>query len=167
MKASLDFTLLYISTAEVFIENRTWSLNTGKWKHCLGQLSWLTGILSSLFVICKYLKRKTLMIFQSPVYRTWAPLARFRNDLKYPVMMHTVDLNRWLSFTFMHLADTFIQSDLQCIQAIHFFISICVPWELNPQPFALLTQCSTTEPQEHLSAPVAHVIKLKCCSQSV
>ncbi len=49
----------------------------------------------------------------------------------------------------MHLADAFIQSDLQCIQAIHFFISMCVLWELNPQPFALLTQCSTTEPQEH------------------
>ncbi len=28
---------------------------------------------------------------------------------------------------------------------------MCVPWELNPQPFALLTQCSTTEPQEHLN----------------
>ncbi len=26
---------------------------------------------------------------------------------------------------------------------------MCVPWELNPKPFALLTQCSTTEPQEH------------------
>ncbi len=25
------------------------------------------------------------------------------------------------TFTFMHLADAFIQSDLQCIQAIHFF----------------------------------------------
>ncbi len=25
---------------------------------------------------------------------------------------------------------------------------MCVPWELNPRPFALLTQCSTTEPQE-------------------
>ncbi len=25
---------------------------------------------------------------------------------------------------------------------------MCVSWELNPQPFALLTQCSTTEPQE-------------------
>ncbi len=41
-----------------------------------------------------------------------------------------------LHFTFMYLADTFIQSDLQCI--IHgytfFFISMCVPWELNPQP---------------------------------
>ncbi len=56
------------------------------------------------------------------------------------------------TFTFMHLADAFIQSDLQCIQAIHFFfISMCVPWESNPQPFALLTQCSTTEPQEHIN----------------
>ncbi len=27
---------------------------------------------------------------------------------------------------------------------------MCVPWELNPQPFALLTQCSTTETQEHV-----------------
>ncbi len=26
---------------------------------------------------------------------------------------------------------------------------MCVPWELNPQHFALLSQCSTTEPQEH------------------
>ncbi len=33
----------------------------------------------------------------------------------------------------MHLADAFIQSDLQCIQAIH-CLSVCVPWELNPQP---------------------------------
>ncbi len=58
----------------------------------------------------------------------------------------------WLKNTFMHLADGFIQSNLQSIQAIHFiwcFISMCVPWELNPQPFALLMQCSTTEPQEH------------------
>ncbi len=30
-----------------------------------------------------------------------------------------------------------------------FFITMCIPWESNPQPFALLTQCSTTEPQEH------------------
>ncbi len=28
-------------------------------------------------------------------------------------------------FTFMHLADAYIQSDLQCIQAIH-FLSVCV-----------------------------------------
>ncbi len=47
-------------------------------------------------------------------------------------------------FTFMHLPDTFIQSFL--FRLYIFFVSMCVPWELNPQPFALLTQCSTTEP---------------------
>ncbi len=31
---------------------------------------------------------------------------------------------------------------------LYILISMCVPWESNPQPFALLTQCSTTEPQE-------------------
>ncbi len=46
----------------------------------------------------------------------------------------------------MHLADAFIQSE----SGYTFFISMCVTWELNPQPFALLTQCSTTEPQEHI-----------------
>ncbi len=36
----------------------------------------------------------------------------------------------------MHLADAFIQSDLQPSDSgyIFFFISMCVPWELNPQP---------------------------------
>ncbi len=29
-------------------------------------------------------------------------------------------------FTFMHLADAFIQTDLQCIQDINFFSSVCV-----------------------------------------
>ncbi len=47
----------------------------------------------------------------------------------------------------MHLADAFIQSNLQCSQVKH-FVSVCVPWELNPEPFTLLTQCSTTEPQD-------------------
>ncbi len=45
----------------------------------------------------------------------------------------------------MHLADAFIQSDLQ----VHFF-SVCVcSLGIEPTTFALLTQCSTTEPQEH------------------
>ncbi len=66
-----------------------------------------------------------------------------RNDIKSEKNWSQTDHHDF------HLADAFIQSDLQCIQAIHFFVSMCVPWELNPQPFALLTQCSTTEPQEH------------------
>ncbi len=32
---------------------------------------------------------------------------------------------------------------------LYIFISTCVPWESNPQPFVQLTQCCTTEPQEH------------------
>ncbi len=44
----------------------------------------------------------------------------------------------------MHLADAFIQSDLQ-LHSGYTFSLVCVPWESNPQPFALLTQCSTTE----------------------
>ncbi len=53
-------------------------------------------------------------------------------------------------FTFMHLADAFIQSDLQLHSGYTFLISMCVPWESNPQPFALLMQCSTTEPHRNI-----------------
>ncbi len=50
----------------------------------------------------------------------------------------------------MHLTDAFIQSDLQLHSGYTFvLISMCVPWESNPQPFALLTQCSTTEPHRN------------------
>ncbi len=51
----------------------------------------------------------------------------------------------FFTFTFMHLADAFIQNDLQLHSGYTFLISICVPWESNPQPFALLTQGSTTK----------------------
>ncbi len=45
------------------------------------------------------------------------------------------NMNAGYTFTFMHLADAFIQSDLPYIQVMR------APCELNPQPFALLTQC--------------------------
>ncbi len=39
----------------------------------------------------------------------------------------------WFTFTFMHLADAFIQSDLHCIQVtVLHLISSCFPWESNP-----------------------------------
>ncbi len=38
----------------------------------------------------------------------------------------------------MHLADAFIQSDLLTYYSgFTFLIRMCVPWESNPQPFAL------------------------------
>ncbi len=91
--------------------------------------------------------------------------------------VHVTEGKKSRPFTFMHLADTFIQSDLQLHSGYTFFISICVPWESNPESFALLTQCSTTEPQEHLwRCPVridtalseklwsASAITFTCCS---
>ncbi len=54
------------------------------------------------------------------------------------------------TFTFMHLADAFIQSNLQCIQAIHFDCLYVCSLGIEPTTFALLTQCSTTESQEQL-----------------
>ncbi len=37
---------------------------------------------------------------------------------------------------------------------------MCVPWESNPQPFALLTQCSTTEPHMN-TVNITYYIALK------
>ncbi len=54
-----------------------------------------------------------------------------------------------LHFTFMHLGRCFNPKWLTVHSGYTIFVSMCVPWELNPQPFVLLTQCSTTEPQEH------------------
>ncbi len=42
-----------------------------------------------------------------------------------------------------------------------FFVSLCVPWKLKQQPFALLMQCSTTEPQEHIMKPLSHNTVMK------
>ncbi len=46
------------------------------------------------------------------------------------------------TFTFMHLADAFIQTDLQCIQAIHLYCQYVCSLGIEPTTFALLTQCS-------------------------
>ncbi len=45
----------------------------------------------------------------------------------------------------MHLADAFIQSDLR---RLYIFQWVCF-LGIEPTTSALLTQCSTTEPQEH------------------
>ncbi len=52
---------------------------------------------------------------------------------------------------------------------LYIFISMCVPWESNPQPFALLTQCSTTEPHRNtciyktnIKVPLLWVMKGSC-----
>ncbi len=64
-----------------------------------------------------------------------------KKEIILKIIIHFINhINVKFTFKCMHLADAFIQSDLQCIQTIQFF-PVCVPWELNPQP--------TTEPQEY------------------
>ncbi len=46
------------------------------------------------------------------------------------------------AFTFMHLTDAFIQSDLQYIQAIHLYCQYVCSLGIEPTTFALLMQCS-------------------------
>ncbi len=45
-----------------------------------------------------------------------------------PLVYGEFTLSLIFTFTFMHLADTFIQSDLQ-LHSGYTFVSICVPWE--------------------------------------
>ncbi len=58
----------------------------------------------------------------------------------------------------MHLAEAFIQSNLQCIQAIHLYCQYVCSLGIEPTTFALLTQCSTTEPQEHLYTVLLYTV---------
>ncbi len=62
---------------------------------------------------------------------TTAVFREFRKDPVRSEVLTTSERSASTFFTFMHLADAFIQSDLQCIQAIHFY-HMCVLWELNP-----------------------------------
>ncbi len=58
--------------------------------------------------------------------------------------------NQWMVAStqrLMHLVE--LLSKATTFSAL--FVSM---WELNPHPFAQLTQCSTTEPQEHVSTHV-------------
>ncbi len=63
----------------------------------------------------------------------------------------------YITFTFMHLADNFNPKRLTIAFRLYIFISACVPWESNPQPFAQLMQCSTTEP--HKNKYDAHIAR--------
>ncbi len=65
------------------------------------------------------------------------------------------------TFTFYAFSRRFYPKRLTVHSGYTCFITMCVPWELNPQPFALLTQCSTTEPQEHIYLPASSIKPLQ------
>ncbi len=53
--------------------------------------------------------------------------------------------NIYILFTFMHLADAFIQSDLHCIQVtVSTFYQLLLSLGIEPMILALLAPCSTS-----------------------
>ncbi len=60
----------------------------------------------------------------------------------------------------MYLVDAFIQSEFRLY--IYRYCQYVCSLGIEPKTFALLTQCSTTEPQEHLPLPFKiHKLKLR------
>ncbi len=65
----------------------------------------------------------------------------FRFD---PNSKEVIHHNLILTFTFMHLADTFIQSDLHCIQVtVSTFYQLLLSLGIEPMILALLAPCAT------------------------
>ncbi len=61
------------------------------------------------------------------LYGNWFTMAVFQFPIELCLFIYI--------YLFFFYISAFIQSDLQFIQAIKICISMCVPWELNPQPF--------------------------------
>ncbi len=65
-------------------------------------------------------------------------------------LIQPAEISSQITFTFMDLS----KETYSAFRLYMSFISMCVPWELNPWPLVLLTQCSTTEPQEQTDSAV-------------
>ncbi len=71
------------------------------------------------------------------------------SDYNYPLYFHAIIsfFHPFLTFTFtfMHLADAFIQSDLHCIQVtVVTFYQLLPSLGIEPMILALLAPCSTS-----------------------
>ncbi len=103
-----------------------------------------------IYLLCIYL----LFMYLLCIYVLCIYLFSIYLFIIYYVFIYNVFIYL-LFITFTHLADAFIQSDLQCIQVIHiFFCQYMCSLGIEPTTFALLTQCSnhwaTGTPVMHL-----------------
>ncbi len=92
---------------------------------------------------------KSYMILKEALMLTKAAIFDKKNV--YMILLITVVDNGYLfmwftfTFTFMHLADAFIQSDLQCIQVtVSTFYQLLLSLGIEPMILALLAPCSTS-----------------------
>ncbi len=87
---------------------------------------------SALLCIVVHPKRFTIM------WGGWGGLSSTTTSVQHP-------LGFTFTFTFIHLADAFIQSDLHCIQVtVSTFYQLLLSLGSEPMILALLTPCSTS-----------------------
>ncbi len=146
-------------------------------------LWWFGGAMSSAGVgpLCFLKNNVTASVYQDILEHFMLPSADqlfkdadfiFQRDL---APAHTAKSTKsWLNYQLnwpansLHLHFTFSRrfypKRLTLAFRLYIFISICVPWESNPQPFALLTQCSTTEPHRN-TRPEPHWEYMRYCQE--
>ncbi len=103
-----------------------------------------SDLYSAFLAIAKNISNNKYKLFVDKYISAWC-CCPGSHILQFKIFIINCDL----LFTFMHLADTFIQSDMDSIQAIHLYCQYVCSLGIEHTTFALLTQCSTTEPQEH------------------
>ncbi len=96
---------------------------------------------------CTQRERTTTWIFDLLYqFECWSVQSMLTNWVCLPVW------DFWVYIYIYAFSRRFYTKRLTIAFRLYIFISMCVPWESNPQPFVLLTQCSTTEPHRNTVA---------------
>ncbi len=112
-------------------------------KNCIKPVISLIYLIYSIFeakyLLCKWRVTRVSHMYCSCMYYVQLCAQTMPSPLR----------NITFTFSFYAFSRRFYPKRLTIAFRLYIFISMCVPWESNPQPFALLTQCSTTEPHRN------------------
>ncbi len=97
------------------------------------------------FLICRF-----ELLIQTVITQDSNRIASPPKNKLTSMKTHRYEAGYLHSFIYIHaFSRCFYPKQLTVHSGYTFLISMCVPWESNPRPFALLTQCSTTEPHRN------------------
>ncbi len=144
------------------------------WLHCIQDKlgynnTWAVWMYMFVFLrkhLCVITFFKACFVLERPYVKEWQWPWIFSDshlrDKGPPLMSRQSVMCLWGRYIYIYaFSRRFYPKWLTVHSGYTYFISMCVPWELNPQPFALLRQCSTTEPQEHSILEWTHYFLLK------
>ncbi len=94
------------------------------------------------------MKESAFVIYSFFIYCKTFALSKCAWICNSDAFLSRITHTHFSTFTFT-FSRRFYPKRLTIAFRLYIFISTCVPWESNPQPFAQLTQCSTTEPHRN------------------